>query len=522
MKKHLLTAVLLLFLVCVGWECASACNLKITPADFTAGAGEIVLFRLERYQTHRQCVLPLEDTSIIITGGELVDPGVWQKGNPDVLNFKVKFSEPGPVTVRIERNCPKSGLNFVESKGIVNSAQGATTTGTGLQSPPATGSAPDPAGTGGGLEKQTGALPEVASPTTEPHDVSSVTATVPQDAGEQASTPGEEETGRPTGALPEVASPTTEPHDASSVTATVPQDAGVQAPTPGEEETGPPSGAEPAFWWSINLRLWYAFFLTGLLLFLFKLGQLRKPLLFLSIIILGFYLGACPEPVGALFYILTGTKTGTAVVLLIIPIIISLIWGRVFCGWTCPLGAVQEFIYSERIGVQLPILPDKVLKYLKFIILAVFGYLTWHVGRNMWCSYEPFEVLFNFTGSPLTISILALTLLLSICIERPFCRYICPLGAVFAITSRIARFKMKAQAGACTGCGACTKGNCPVGAIATLDSVTNLPVVDNSECIKCLCCTDLCRRSALQVTNSTQQGKETAEETAGPFLPGRQ
>jgi len=479
LKKHLLTAVLLLFLVCVGWERALACNLKITPADFTAGAGEIVSFRLERYLTHRQCVLPLEDTSIIITGGELVDPGVWQKGNPDVLNFKVKFSEPGPVTVRIERNCPKSGLNFIESEGIVNGAQGTTTTGTGLQSPPATGSTPDPAGTGGGVEK-------------------------------------------PTGALPEVAPPTTEPHDASSVTATVPRDAGVQAPTPGEEETGPPGGAEPAFWWSMNLRLWYAFFLAGLLLFLFKLGQLRKPLLFLSIIILGFYLGACPEPVGALFYILTGTKTGIAVVLLIIPIIISLIWGRVFCGWTCPLGAVQEFIYSERIGMQLPILPDKVLKYLKFIILAVFGYLTWHAGRNMWCSYEPFKVLFNFTGSPLTISIVALTLLLSICIERPFCRYICPLGAVFAITSRIARFKMKAQAGACVGCGACTKGNCPVGAIATLDPVANLPVVDNSECIKCLCCTDLCRRSALQVTNSTQQGKETAEEPAGPFLPGRQ
>ncbi|MEN6351269.1 MAG: hypothetical protein ABFD08_17980 [Syntrophomonas sp.] len=98
---------------------ALACNLVLKPSTITAKSGESTTFRLERYKTHKVCVTPLEDTKIIVTGGELIDPGKWVEGNPDVLNFTVKFTSAGDAVVRVERYCTKVGLMHVEAYGTV-------------------------------------------------------------------------------------------------------------------------------------------------------------------------------------------------------------------------------------------------------------------------------------------------------------------------------------------------------------------------------------------------------------------
>lgn len=435
MRKTSLAIIILILLTSLCVNTALACNMTVTPSSFSVQAGGEVTFRLERIQTHKTCTTPLEDTKIIITGGELTDPGVWKKGTPDILIFKVKFTAPGPASVRIERSCTKEGLMTVEARGTVAAAQSAAP-------------AENPA------------------------------------AEQPASDKGQQKDGANAPATPAPTSPTT-------------GSAGVDVAQPVNDQTFIDNLTSQWFF-SPHLQLWYAFFIIGLGIFLLRAKKLRSPLLFLSMIILGFYTGGCPEPVGAVYYILIGSKTmvGIGFVLLAVPVLISLVWGRVFCGWICPLGTVQELIYSQKAKLSLPSAVDKALKYLKYVLLVIFLLLSWKASRNVWSEYEPFKVLFNFDGSTVGIVITVITLLLAIFIERVFCRYICPLGAVLSLTSRFAPYRIKAGK-ACKSCGACVKGACPVNAISAPDPVSKLPAVDNYECIKCLRCEDQCKFKAM-------------------------
>ena len=94
---------------------ALACAMDLIPSTATAKVGDTVGFRLERAAIHRSCVLPLEQTTIRVSGGELVDPGAWSKGKVDVLEFSVKFTQPGAAIVKIERDCPKAGMQTTQA-----------------------------------------------------------------------------------------------------------------------------------------------------------------------------------------------------------------------------------------------------------------------------------------------------------------------------------------------------------------------------------------------------------------------
>lgn len=92
MRKHLILALILALFIVYAFllnpKEALACTLKLTPSTFNTAPGETLTFHLERYPTHKQCVLPLEETKILISGGKLSDPGIWEKGTPDILDFR--------------------------------------------------------------------------------------------------------------------------------------------------------------------------------------------------------------------------------------------------------------------------------------------------------------------------------------------------------------------------------------------------------------------------------------------------
>lgn len=342
--------------------------------------------------------------------------------------------------MRVERNCPKSGLIVAEAMGVVANASSTT-------APP--------------VAFTTGQTPLPAQPSETDPPPATPTGTV----------------------IAEQITPPSEIYDLQT-----------------QEQ-----GDNFNFWSfanSANLKLWYIFLILGLLTYLLKLTSYRKPLLFLSFIILGFYLGGCPEPVGAIFYLLSRKKAvlGTALILFTVPLLMSLIWGRIFCAWICPLGATQELIYAGQIAYRVPTFTDKVLKQLKFVVLAAFGYLSWHTSHNAFSNYDPFKVLFNFSGTPLAVTLLVITLLLSVFLSRPFCRYVCPLGALFTITARVAPFAVRVNPEACNGCGLCQKVDCcPMSAISGSGDTKNQPRFDYGECIMCRNCETTCRRSALKV-----------------------
>jgi ferredoxin-type protein NapH len=258
-------------------------------------------------------------------------------------------------------------------------------------------------------------------------------------------------------------------------------------------------------WWSkitLDIKVWYIFFTLALILYLLRLKQFRRPLLFLSLLFAGFYLGWNFNPISAIFGLLTGEKSVifSTIIILAVPIVFSLLWGRLFCGWICPMGAVQEFLSPDQNNRVIPMVADQVLKYLKYLIFIVVAYFTWKNGQNFWNNYDPAQTLFTFRGSLQAGLILTGILLLSAFISRPFCKYLCPLGALLAVISKIAPFKMRADASKCLVCGKCVDGQCPMEAISAFNIGVDLPQVSSLECIKCYRCQKDCRQEALRVT----------------------
>lgn len=259
-------------------------------------------------------------------------------------------------------------------------------------------------------------------------------------------------------------------------------------------------------WWSENplpMKLWYLFLAIGIIFFIFRLTAFRKPLLFVSLVIFGFYLGNTVNPISSIFSlpVETGIKFFDALVLVAIPIVLSLLTGRFFCGWVCPIGAVQEFIHPESLKLQLPLILDRILGYLRYLMLLGGLLLSWSAMSNVWKGYDPFQSLFTFEWSITAISLLCIILIGSICIERFFCRYLCPLGGVLAVASRFSLLKMRPDSGACIACGKCSQpGVCAMRMVSAVNPYTDIPMFDSSECIFCNQCADICRYGAIKLS----------------------
>jgi len=183
----------------------------------------------------------------------------------------------------------------------------------------------------------------------------------------------------------------------------------------------------------------------------------------------------------------------SALVLMGISLILAILFGPVFCGWVCPLGTVQEWvgklgrkIFKRRYNHFIPKKLDSILRYARYGILVWVLYVTATSGSLLFSDYDPYFALFNFWSTEVAISgliILGVTLILSVFVERPWCKYACPYGAVLGLTNLFRVFSIKRVESTCKADGACSI-MCPMN--IEVDSVTN---VRDHQCISCLECT---------------------------------
>jgi polyferredoxin len=206
-------------------------------------------------------------------------------------------------------------------------------------------------------------------------------------------------------------------------------------------------------------------------------------------------------PFGGVVTIYQFATTGTFVqkihessfVLMIIAFFLAILFGPVFCGWVCPLGTVQEWVSSigrklfrRRFNHFLPQQLDKILRFTRYLVLAWVIYMTAATGTLIFYAYDPYFALFNLWTSEIAIGgviILAVTLLLSLFIERPWCKYACPYGAVLGISNLFRIFSIRRIVSTCKECGACST-LCPMNI-----PVDEVAVVRDHQCISCLECT---------------------------------
>lgn len=191
--------------------------------------------------------------------------------------------------------------------------------------------------------------------------------------------------------------------------------------------------------------------------------------------------------------------------------------GRFVCGWLCPFGLIQDLLHKIPFPKKIKTLRgDKLLRKLKYVILAVFVILMplylvdiMDQGSPYFCKLIcPAGTLEG--GIPLVLLnksmrraigwlyvwknvLLAVTVLLSILIYRPFCKYICPLGAIYSVFNPISVFKYRVDKNKCTQCGACAKV-CKM-------QVNPSKTPNHPECIRCSQCKKICPTGAIATNN---------------------
>lgn len=173
--------------------------------------------------------------------------------------------------------------------------------------------------------------------------------------------------------------------------------------------------------------------------------------------------------------------------------------GRIFCGWICALGTMQDIF--EKIGMKLfkkryhiPKSLDSVLRYLKYVVLIGIIYVTWKTGQLVISYIDPFVAYSHITAGwkellneyLIGFGILLAMLLSSLFYNRLFCRYLCPLGAYYAIMGRFSLLKIERDKNVCVNCGKCDR-ECPV----AID-ISSVNKINKSECIGCMTCIEVC------------------------------
>jgi polyferredoxin len=196
-------------------------------------------------------------------------------------------------------------------------------------------------------------------------------------------------------------------------------------------------------------------------------------------------------------YATTGTFVqkihDSAFILMIIVFLLTILFGPVFCGWICPFGTIQEWMgkvgrkfFKRRYNTFVPARLDNILRYLRYLVLAWVIYMTATTGTLIFAEYDPYHAMFNLWSNEVAVGgvvILAVTLLLSIFVERPWCKYACPYGALLGLSNLFRVFGIRRNAVTCKADGACSI-MCPMN--IPVDSKT---VVRDHQCISCLECT---------------------------------
>lgn len=185
-------------------------------------------------------------------------------------------------------------------------------------------------------------------------------------------------------------------------------------------------------------------------------------------------------------------------------ILLTILLGRFFCGWFCAFGSYNDWIYLIsknifKINFKVNNKVDSILKYTKYLILAVILAVVCTIQSNIFNGTSPWDAFAQITdfSSVLSNLIIGLILLILITIgamfiERFFCRYLCPLGAILAIFSRISIFKISKPKDDCGNCTLCTT-KCSMGL-----PLYKMNDARGGECINCLKCVDVCPKKNAQ------------------------
>ena len=233
--------------------------------------------------------------------------------------------------------------------------------------------------------------------------------------------------------------------------------------------------------------------------------------------------GACP--IGSFQAVVGSSKFSFSYYITGFLILLGVLLGRVICGFLCPFGWFQELLHKIPTK-KLSTKKLKPLTYLKYVVLLVMVVLLpvlvtnqLGMGDPFFCKYLcPQGVLEG--AIPLSLAnagiraalgslftwkfiVLLTVIVLSIVFYRPFCKWLCPLGAFYALLNKVSLFQMQVDQSKCVSCGKCAK-------VCKMDvDVTKSP--NHTECIRCGMCIRACPTDAVSFRYGFGSGKQKSK-----------
>ncbi len=219
--------------------------------------------------------------------------------------------------------------------------------------------------------------------------------------------------------------------------------------------------------------------------------------------------GACP--LGSLQNALASSRSRVPLYALGMLMLFGLVLGRVVCGFLCPFGLIQEWIHKLPVPKLRKGCVTRALSYVKYVLLALLVVLIplYYAAQRFplpaFCKYicpagtlegavallahPENEGLFSMLGELFTGKFAILAAVLAACafVYRAFCRFLCPLGAIYGFFCRIALLGVKVDPDLCTNCGLCVR-KCPM----------DVRRVGDHECIHCGACAGECPTKAIR------------------------
>jgi len=185
----------------------------------------------------------------------------------------------------------------------------------------------------------------------------------------------------------------------------------------------------------------------------------------------GFYREGCICPIGSIQNVAVALVDDSyavpyyVIAIFVLPLVAALFFGRVFCSGVCALGAIQELVVWKPVDVPPRI--DKGLGFLRWVYLALavtFAVLPAAQRDFLICRFDPFVGLFRFSGQAWLLMTGGALLVAGMFIGRPYCRYLCPYGALLSAFSRYAWRSFSVTPDRELDCGLCSDA-CPYSAI---------------------------------------------------------
>lgn len=245
--------------------------------------------------------------------------------------------------------------------------------------------------------------------------------------------------------------------------------------------------------------------LAGILVKYKATRNFRPLFLLLSIVFLGFYRGG-PGVISSFqntyLFFLGLDNNWQAIILFLGLIPVSYLFGRVFCGWLCYLGALQEFLYISRIKIFQTEKAQKIMRIIRIVALVILVIQLTFTQTILWNKIGPFKVVFNLFSSNITgYVLLGILLISSLFIYRPFCKAICPVGLILGWITKIPGASVIGINDSCCGCKTCNT-SCKINAITNSDKISKL---DNQECIMCGDCLSDCKTKSNNIYKNIKQ-----------------